>query len=66
MAFGGIPIIGDIYAGLTGETAAEAAAEAGEVSAQAQLAQLEYLKEINRLPQQYREAALTQLATMYC
>lgn len=53
------------FGGITGETAADAALQAGNVQAAAQLEQLEYLKQINELPQQYREQALTELAGIY-
>jgi hypothetical protein len=44
------------------ETIAEAQREGTALSVDAQLKQLEYLKEINKLPQEYREQALTKLA----
>ncbi len=50
---------------ISGKTAAEAARQAGEHQAAAQMEALSYLKEINKLPQQYREQALTQLAGAY-
>ncbi len=52
----------DFIGGMTGETAAEASLEASNVQAQSQREQLEYLKEINKLPQQYREEALTRMS----
>jgi hypothetical protein len=55
----------DLIGGITGQTAADATTQATQVQAQAQREQLDYLKEINRLPQQYREQALTQLAGAY-
>lgn len=51
--------------GLTGESQAESALEGAKLSSDAQREQLEYLKEINKLPQQYREQALTELADVY-
>ncbi|MCP4090304.1 MAG: hypothetical protein GY746_10985 [Gammaproteobacteria bacterium] len=56
---------GDVLGGITGETAADAALQAANIQAQAQREQLEYLKEINALPQEYKEAALTQLGGAY-
>lgn len=48
-----------------GSEAADASTEAANISAGSQEKQLEYLKEINKLPQQYKEAALTKLAGLY-
>jgi len=55
--------IGDIFGG--GDDAADAAIQASEISAGAQEKALEYLKECEALPQQYREGALTNLAGIY-
>lgn len=55
----------DVYHGLTGETASRAAKEAAGTAAGAQMESLEYLKEVNKLPQQYREQALTKMADIY-
>lgn len=44
---------------------ASAVEEAAATSADAQTAQLEYLKEINALPQELKEQALTQLGSLY-
>lgn len=57
--------LGDVVGGITGQTAATAALSAAEMQAQGQREQLEYLKEINRQPQQYREQALSELASAY-
>lgn len=54
-------LIGD----LTGENAADAATEAANAAAAAELQKLNYLKEINKLPQKYKEKALTQLASVF-
>lgn len=50
---------------LTGAGAADAAREGAALTAQGQREQLDYLKEINKLPQEYREQALTELAGVY-
>jgi hypothetical protein len=56
----------DIAGGITGATAAGEAAERGAATAAgAQRESLEYLKEREALPQQYREAGLGQLAGIY-
>ncbi len=55
-------------AGVTAYSAsqsASAAEEAASTSADAQTAALNYLKEINALPQELKESALTQLASLY-
>ena len=54
-----------IYDDLSGKTAGDAALAAAETEAAAMTDQLNYLMEINRLPQQYREEALTELAGLY-
>ena len=51
----------DIIGGVTGSTAAKAAKEGAATAAAAQMEELNYYKEINKLPQEYREQALTQL-----
>jgi len=51
----------DIGHDLSGKTGAEAAEEAARLEAEGQMDELAYLKEINRLPQQYKEEALTEL-----
>lgn len=50
---------------LTGKTSAEAAQQAAATEAAAMGDQLAYLQEVNRLPQQYRDQALTELASIY-
>jgi hypothetical protein len=57
--------ISDVWSGITGETAGEAAKEAAGVSAGAQMQQLDYLKEINKLPQELREQALTKYGSLF-
>lgn len=46
---------------ITGKTGADAAKQAARTQAGAMTQQLDYLKEINKLPQQYKEEALTEL-----
>lgn len=55
----------DIWHGITGETAAEAATGAAATQAGYQQQALDYLKEISAVPQELRESALTQLAGVY-
>lgn len=65
---GKLPGVGDIegmVGDLTGENAADAATAAANASAAAELQKLNYLKEINKLPQEYKEKALTQLASVF-
>lgn len=50
---------------ITGKTGQEAAEKAASTQAEAMTQQLNYLKEINRLPQQYKEQALTKLNEIY-
>ena len=50
---------------LTGKTAADAAEQAAKTAAEAETQKLNYLKEINKLPQEYKEKALTQLASVF-
>lgn len=52
----------NIWDDVTGQTAAETVGEATGQSIAAQRESLEYLKEINLLPQQYKEEALTALS----
>jgi hypothetical protein len=47
---------------ISGKTAEEAARRASATEASAMLEQLDYLKEINKLPQQYREQALAEMS----
>lgn len=59
-------IIGDVVGGITGADDAAAAAQQGaQISADAQRAALEYLKEREKLPQQFREGALNVLGGLY-
>lgn len=56
-------IVGTAALGAYSSRKASKAATAGaETSSAAQMAQLEYLKEVDKLPREYREAALTELA----
>lgn len=57
--------IGETINDLTGKTGEEAAIAASNASAAAELQKLNYLKEINKLPQEYKEKALTQLASIF-
>lgn len=50
---------------LFGGDSAEASEDAAEIQAQYQREALDYLKEVEALPRQYREAALTQLGAVY-
>ena len=55
----------DTLTGKSGERAATAARDAASVQAGAQREALDYLKEREALPQEFREGALTQLAGLY-
>lgn len=55
----------DIIGGITGSTAADASIEAAGVSADAQSEALDYLKQVNAVPQQYKEQALGQLGDFF-
>ncbi len=55
----------DSITGKSGKSAAKESREASEIQAGAQREALEYLKETERLPQQFREEALTELAGYY-
>ncbi len=57
--------IGKLFGGGGGDEAAEASIRGSELEAEAQREALEYLKEREALPQQFREGALTQLAGIY-
>lgn len=57
--------VGDIVGGLTGSTAAAASKEASQTQAAYQKEALDYLKEKEAIPQQFREGALSRLAGMY-
>lgn len=48
-----------------GDRAAQSSVEAAEIAAQGQREALDYIKEVERLPQQYRGEALTQLAGIF-
>ena len=48
-----------------GSQAADASRDAADTSAAAQMEELRYLKEINALPQQYKESALTELNSRF-
>jgi len=48
-----------------GDRAAQASTQAAEIAAQGQREALDYIKEVERLPQQYRGEALTQLAGIF-
>jgi len=50
------------YEDISGKTAEDAAKRASATQASAMLEQLDYLKEINKMPQQYREAALKEMS----
>lgn len=50
---------------LSGKTGEKAAGQASEVQQSALLEQLNYLKEINALPQEYKEQALTKMNELY-
>ena len=56
--------ITDMFGG-GGSSGADASREAADVAAKAEREKLDYLKEINKLPQQYREQALTRMNEMY-
>lgn len=59
-------IIGDVVGGITGaDQAAQGAQQGAQISADAQRAALEYLKEREKLPQQFREGALNVLGGLY-
>lgn len=59
-------IIGDVVGGITGaDKAAQGAQQGAQISADAQRAALEYLKEREKLPQQFREGALNVLGGLY-
>lgn len=49
----------------SGKESAKASKDAAQTSADAQMAGLDYLKEREALPQQYREGALTELGNIY-
>lgn len=55
----------DTYHDVSGQTAEEEAKRASATQASAMLEQLDYLKEINKLPQEIKEQALTELSGAY-
>lgn len=61
--------VGDLWDDVTGKTAAkkmqQTSERAGDIAAASEQEKLDYLKEINKLPQQLREQALTQLGGVY-
>lgn len=62
---GGVSGLQNLYGGLTGENAADAAKDAAEIQAQAQREALAYLMQTEAMPQAFREGALTQLGAYY-
>lgn len=56
-------IVGSIFGG--GDDTADAAKDAANIQAQAQQEALDYLKEQNKLPTEYRDQALNQLMGVY-
>lgn len=56
-------IVGGIFGG--GDDASKAATDAAAIQAQGQREALEYLKQIEEIPQQFRSAALTRLGGLY-
>lgn len=62
---GGLSGLQNLYGGLTGQNAQEAATEAAQIQAQAQREALAYLMQTEAMPQAFREGALTQLGAYY-
>lgn len=62
---GVVDAIGGIFGGGGGDDAAAASRDAAAIQAQYQREALDYLKETNQLPQQFREGALSQLGGLY-
>lgn len=62
---GVVKAVKGVVGGLTGRDAAKASESAANTSAQAQREALEYLKETEELPQQFRQGALSQLGGLY-
>lgn len=54
-----------VVGGITGKTAADASKRAAQTQAQAQMEALNYLREQEEIPQQFREGALGQLGGLY-
>lgn len=61
----GADFVGDLWGGITGETAAEASMAGARTAADAQMAGLQYLREREELPRQFSEGALTQLGGLF-
>jgi len=61
----GTDMLMDAKDDITGKTGEEAAKKAASTQAEAMTQQLDYLKEINRLPQEYKEQALTRLNDIF-
>lgn len=57
--------VGDMFGGGGGGDASDAAIEASEIQAESQREALDYLKETEALPRQFREGALTSLGGVY-
>lgn len=57
--------ISTVAGALTGSSAAEASKGAADTAAQAEMAALDYLKQTEKLPQQFREGALGLLGGLY-
>lgn len=57
--------IGGIFGGGGGDDAADASRDAAAIQAQYQREALDYLKQTNQRPQQFREGALSQLGGLY-
>ncbi len=61
-----IPTVGAAYGDYrAAELAAKSSTDAAKIYADAQREQLEYLKEIDKLPREYRESALKMLGSIY-
>lgn len=62
---GGFDFVKDTFNSLTGKTAAKASQQAARTQAEAQQNALNYLREREQIPQQFREGALTQLGGLF-
>lgn len=62
---GGFDFVKDTFDSLTGKTSAKASRQAAQTQAQAQQNALNYLREREQVPQQFREGALTQLGGLF-
>ena len=58
-------VIGGVASNMAADKAASATEAATQKSVDAQMAELEYLKEVDKIPRQYREAALAKLGGAY-